>query len=167
MINKTVICPGTFDPITNGHIDLIRRGSLLFAQVFIAITEESKKSLTFSITERKNMVEQIFKNYNNIKVYTFTGLLIDFAKSKNIKIILRGLRSIFDMQYNAQLAYFNKLMCNDIETVFLISDNKYVNISSSMVKEIADIGGDISRLVPNEIHSFIRDTIVHRKKLKL
>ena len=146
-----IIYPGTFDPITNGHIDLIERASLLFKKVLVAIATNSQKNTLFTLAEREKIVNKVLSKYKNVEVCTFSGLLIDFARVKKINMILRGLRAISDFEHELQLANINRVMEPKIETVFLTPAEKYAYISASMVREIASLDGDVSLFVPKEV----------------
>jgi pantetheine-phosphate adenylyltransferase len=148
-MNTIAIYPGTFDPITNGHIDIIQRASKLFNQVIIAIAESPHKNPLFNLKDRINLVKvSLFENSSNIKIYGFNELLIDFAKSHQANIIIRGLRTTSDFEYELQLASMNNHLNNNIETLFLPTTTKYCHISSSLVREIARLNGDIKDFVP-------------------
>lgn len=145
---KKVLFPGTFDPITYGHIDLIERASHLFDQVIIAVAASASKTPLFSLEERVAIIQQTFIAYNNISVASFSGLLVNFMQNHHLHYVLRGIRSIADMEYEFQLATMNKTMKPDIETVFLKSKETYTHISSTLVREIARMGGNITPFVP-------------------
>lgn len=146
-MNYTVIFPGTFDPITNGHHDLIERASSLFGQVIVAIAENKRKTPFFSLEERVEMAKEVLKDIKNVKVHGFDNLLIDFAKSHEAKAIIRGLRVVSDFEYEFQLANMNRRLKPDIETLFLTPCEKYSFISSTLVREIASLNGDVSAFV--------------------
>lgn len=148
---KKIIYPGTFDPITNGHIDLVERAIKLFDQVIIAIAESTKKNTFFSLEKRVQMAQEVFAEYKNIEICSFSGLLVDFAKEKNIFTVLRGLRAISDFEYEFQLAGMNRILEKRIETVFLMPAEEYAFISASMVREIASLNGDVSKFVPSYV----------------
>lgn len=158
-MKKIAIYPGSFDPITNGHIDLIKRASKLFDTVVIGITQNSKKSTFLNIHDRINATNTALKDTDNIKVLSFDTLLVDFAKAQNAQIILRGLRAVSDFEYEFQLSGMNKHLNPDIETLFMTPSEQYTNISSSLVREILSLGGDISAFVPNNVEMLLKDKI--------
>lgn len=146
-MNTTVIYPGTFDPITNGHIDLVHRASKLFDRIIVAIAINPGKAPTFTLDERVALAEQTLANLDNVEVSGFEGLLIDVAKQKGANVILRGLRAVSDFEHEFQLAGMNRKMNPEIETLFLTPAEQYTYISSSLVREIASLGGDVSEFV--------------------
>lgn len=148
---KKIIYPGTFDPITNGHIDLVERAGNLFDKVIVAIAASTKKNTVFSPEERAALAKKVFAKYKNVEIKIFSGLLIDFASKQKVFKILRGLRAISDFEYEFQLAGMNRILDKRIETVFLMPAEKYAFISASMVREIAFLGGDVSKFVPKEV----------------
>ena len=148
---RKAIYPGSFDPITLGHLDIIKRSSVLFDEIVILVLYNSQKNALFSIDERVSMVKELTKNFSNIVVLSYEGLLIDFAKEENVNIIIRGMRAGKDFDYELQLAWINKEKYPDIETVFLTSSLRYAYLSSTVVKEFASYHGDISNYVPSEI----------------
>ncbi len=147
-MTRVAIYPGTFDPLTNGHADLIQRASRLFEKVIIAVAENTNKQPRFTLTKRIALIHEITQNNTNIEVVGFSGLLVDFAAQHGANIILRGLRAISDFEYEFQLAGMNRHLNPAIESLFLTPDEKFANISSSLVKEIAQLGGDVSQFVP-------------------
>lgn len=158
-MKKIAIYPGSFDPITNGHIDLIKRASKLFDTVIIGIAQNSKKAAFLSIDDRVNVTNATLKNMNNIKVLSFDTLLVDFAKTQNAQIILRGLRAVSDFEYEFQLSGMNKHLNPDIETLFMAPAEQYANISSSLVREILSLNGDISNFVPANVENLLKQKI--------
>lgn len=150
-----IIYPGTFDPITNGHIDLIERTNRLFDKVVVAIAANSKKNTLFTLAEREKIVCKVLATYPNVEVCTFSGLLIDLARSRNIMMILRGLRAMSDFEYELQLSNINRMMEPKMETIFMAS-TEYSCLSSSMVREIASLGGDVSLFTPKEVQSALK-----------
>ncbi len=158
-----VIYPGSFDPVTNGHLDIIDRCSKKFDRLIVAILENNSKKGMFSIKEREELLKEVLKDYDNIEVTTFSGLLVDYVKEREIDIIIRGLRAVSDYEYEMQMALTNKSLYEDIETVFLISSTQYSFLSSSIVKEVAMFSGDISSLVPDVVNSAIQEKIEEGK----
>jgi pantetheine-phosphate adenylyltransferase len=154
---KTVIYPGTFDPITNGHIDLVERAAWLFDEVVVAIAFSEKKTPLFSLQERIALCEASLAHLDNIEVCGFSNLLIEFAKSKNARCVLRGLRAVSDFEYEFQLANMNRAMYPEFESVFLTPGDHLSYISSSLVREIASMGGDISEFVPDSVCDALHD----------
>jgi pantetheine-phosphate adenylyltransferase len=142
------IYPGSFDPITNGHLDIIKRASNIFDKVIVVIAENSRKKSFFSIEEKKVMINKVVKDLKGIEVQSFDGLLIDCVRSNKANVILRGMRAISDFEYESQFALINKKMAPEIETVFMVTSTKYSYLNSSIVKEIASLNGCISDLVP-------------------
>jgi pantetheine-phosphate adenylyltransferase len=150
-MEQTVIFPGTFDPITNGHVDLIERASKLFNRVIVGIAVNVRKQPLFSLDERVSLAKQVLKHLPKVEVCGFENLLIDFAKERNAQAILRGLRAVSDFEYEFQLANMNRQLNAEIETVFLTPDEKHSFISSSLIREIAMFGGNISSFVPTVV----------------
>lgn len=153
------IVPGSFDPVTNGHLDIIKRTSGLFDTVYVSILSNSSKTPLFTIEERINLIERVTKEIPNVKVESFTGLLVDYAKEKNAKFIVKGLRAVSDYEYEVQMSLTNKQLAPEIETFFITTNSKYAYLSSSIVKEIAKYGGDITEMVPPEIIQDIKEKI--------
>ncbi|MFL0246986.1 pantetheine-phosphate adenylyltransferase [Candidatus Clostridium stratigraminis] len=154
---KRAVYPGSFDPITNGHLDIIKRASEIFDEVIVgALVNPDKKGL-FDITERVNLIEKSTSNIRNVRVESFTGLLIDFMKKTDTKIIVKGLRAISDFEYEFQMAMLNNKLDSNIETVFLMTSEKNSYISSSSIKQIAMFGGSITDFVPEIIVNDILD----------
>ena len=158
-MKKIAIYPGSFDPITNGHIDLIKRASKLFDEVIIAITQNASKSSFLSIDERVSAAENSISSLKNTKVLSFNSLLVDFAKKHNAQIIIRGLRAVSDFEYEFQLSGMNKRLNSEIETLFMTPSEEFANISSSLVREILSLGGDISLFVPNQVKEILLNTV--------
>ena len=160
-MKKIAIYPGSFDPITNGHLDLIKRASKLFDEVIIAITQNSNKSSFLSIDQRVDAVNKSITALNNTRVLSFNSLLVDFARDHNAQIIIRGLRAVSDFEYEFQLSGMNKRLNPGIETLFMTPSEEFANISSSLVREIYTLGGDISAFVPDSVK-----IILHKTPLK-
>ncbi|HIO97140.1 MAG TPA: pantetheine-phosphate adenylyltransferase [Leucothrix sp.] len=158
MKKRIAIYPGTFDPITNGHIDLIQRASNLFDEVIVAIAANSKKNPYFSLDERITLCEEVL-DCSNVTVNGFSCLLINFAKEQNASILIRGLRAISDFEYEFQLASMNRNLAPDIESVFLMPADEYSFISSSLVKEVSSLGGDITKFV----HPLVNNALITKR----
>ncbi len=150
-MKNTAIYPGSFDPITNGHVDLIHRASKLFDEVIVAITQNVNKVGFLNIEERALAANNAVSSLNNIRVLSFDSLLVDFAKKHNAQIIIRGLRAVSDFEYEFQLSGMNKRLNPHIETLFMTPSEKFANISSSLVREIFLLGGDIDTFVPESV----------------
>lgn len=153
----TAIYPGTFDPITNGHLDLIARGSRLYDKVIVAVAVNRGKSPLFSLDERVEMVRAVTSEFTNVSVIGFDNLLVECAKQRGANVILRGLRAVSDFEYEFQLAGMNRRLAPDLETVFLTPSEQYEFISSSMIREIARLNGDVSCFVPDLVHQSLID----------
>ncbi len=154
---KIWICPGSFDPVTSGHLDVIKRAAKMCDKLIVAIGVNDKKKPFFSIEERKFLLEKATAGMDNIEVDHFEGLLIDYAAKTGAAGIVKGLRAVSDFEYELQMALLNKSLDEDVETIFLMTGIHYSFLSSSIVKELAANGGDISGLVPDEILGDIRD----------
>jgi pantetheine-phosphate adenylyltransferase len=139
--------PGTFDPITLGHEDLVRRASRLFDRIVVAVAANPSKAPMFSLDERVTLARQVLKEFKNVEVTGYEGLTVDFAQKNDLQVIVRGLRAISDFEYEFQLANMNRHLTDDVETAFLTPTEKYTYISSSLVREIASMGGNISEFV--------------------
>ena len=151
MTKKIAIYPGTFDPITNGHLDIISRAANLFDEVVVGIATSKRKQPYLDLDLRLKLTKEVLKEFSNVKVAPINALLVDFAKAHHATIILRGLRAVSDFDYEFQMALTNRKMAPNIETIFLMTDYKYSYLSSSFVKHIAALGGDVSELVPAPI----------------
>lgn len=160
-MSKIVLYPGTFDPITNGHLDLIERATRLFDKVIVAVANSSGKNPLFDIHQRIALVEDSVADLENVTVCGFKGLLVDLAKEKNATVLLRGLRVVSDFEYEFQLANMNRQLAPEIESLFLTPSQQYSFISSTLVREVASLGGDVSRFVPpvvlTELHNRFGD----------
>ncbi|MGD6816295.1 pantetheine-phosphate adenylyltransferase [Metabacillus sp. 84] len=148
---SVAVCPGSFDPVTLGHLDIIRRGAKVFDTVYICVLNNSSKNPLFNVEERCALLEEVTKDMPNVTVESFKGLLIDYARSKNANAILRGLRAVSDFEYEMQITSMNRVLDDTIETFFMMTNNQYSFLSSSIVKEVAKYKGDISDLVPSPV----------------
>ena len=155
---KKAIYPGSFDPITYGHIDVIKRASVMFDEITVCVLDNKGKSPLFSVEERVKMIQEVTKDYANVKVDSYSGLLIDYAKANDVHISIRGLRAITDFEYELQIAQTNRLLSKGyLDTLFMTTSLEYAYLSSSAVKEIASFNGDISRCVPEYIEKLVID----------
>jgi pantetheine-phosphate adenylyltransferase len=155
-MKKIAIYPGTFDPITNGHVDLIQRGLRIFDKIIVAVAENPKKAPLFTAEERVKMAEEAVKGLGNVKVESFDGLLMDYAREKGAKAIIRGLRAVSDFEYELQMALMNRRLDQEIETVFMMPSEEYSYLTSSIVKEVASLKGSTKGLVPEAVEKEFR-----------
>ena len=156
---SNAVYPGTFDPMTNGHLDIINRASQLFDQVIIGVLHNSAKTPLFSVDERVKILTDATKNLPNVSVKAFEGLSVDFARACNAKAIVRGLRAITDFEYELQMAQTNRVLAPDVDTTFLTTSLEYAYLSSTTVKEVAFFDGDISKFVPDFVRQEIQRKI--------
>ena len=165
---KCAVYPGSFDPVTLGHMDIIKRASSLFDRLIIAVLNKRAKTPLFSVEERVKMLEEVTKDLPNVEVKSFGGMTVDFARECGANALVRGLRAITDFEYELQIAQLNRVMDPDIDTVFLTTNLKYAYLSSSSVKEVAAYGGDISHFVTpyveNEVHNKLKDRSRERNR---
>jgi pantetheine-phosphate adenylyltransferase len=147
-MKHTAVYAGTFDPVTNGHLDLVERSLRIFGELVIAVAANPKKNPLFTHEERIDMFRELTANYKNITIEGFHGLLIDYVRQKNATAIIRGLRAISDFEFEMQMALTNRRLCNTVEAVFMMPNEAYSFITSTIVKEVASFGGDVSTLVP-------------------
>ncbi|MBQ8860417.1 MAG: pantetheine-phosphate adenylyltransferase [Ruminococcus sp.] len=158
-MNNTVICPGSFDPVTLGHVDIIKRASKMFDKVIVAVLVNMSKTPSFTIDERIEFLKIALGDVDNIEIVGFSGLLADYAKERGAKAVVKGLRAMSDFEYEFQMALTNKKLNPELDTVFLTSDSQYMYLSSSMVKQVASLGGDISFFVPESIHAKVYERL--------
>ena len=159
------IYPGSFDPVTNGHIDIIRRAAAISDELIVGVLQNKAKSPLFSVEERVIILREVTKNLKNVKIVTFEGLLIDFAAQMDAKVIVRGLRAITDFEYELQMSQTNRKLNADIETLFLTTSLEYSFLSSTTVKEVASFGGDISQFVPEFVAEQITEKIKEKRRV--
>lgn len=160
---KIAICPGSFDPVTNGHLDIIERAAAIFDQVVVAVLENPAKKQLFTIEERKALLREAVSGMKNVKVDHFRGLLVNFAQKYGARVIVKGLRAISDFEVEFQMALTNKSLNPEIETMFMMTKNEYSFLSSSMVKEIAYFGGDPQSFVPPVVLSALQNKVQSRE----
>jgi len=152
------IYPGSFDPVTLGHLDIIKRSARIFDEVIVGILNNPQKSPLFSVQERVKILEEVTADLPNVKIDTFSGMLVDYAKQNNINVSIRGLRSISDFEYETQIAQYNdRLSCGELETIFLVTSPEYSYISSSGVKEVAGFHGDVSPYLPESVAKLVAE----------
>jgi len=163
-MTKIAIYPGSFDPITYGHIDLIKRAAKIFKKVVVAVADNSSKDSLFTVKERVALIEQVTADLGNIEVDSFKGLSIDYVRSKGSYVIIRGVRMISDFEYEFQMALTNRRLSKSVETIFLMPNESYSYISSKLIKEAASLGADISCFVPKVVVSAIQKKLLKKKK---
>jgi pantetheine-phosphate adenylyltransferase len=161
---RTAVYPGSFDPITNGHLDVITRASRLFDRVIVAVAINESKTPLFSMTHRKELTARAVKHLPNVSVDTFTGLLVDYVLSKGGDAVIRGLRAVSDFEFEFQLALMNRKLNEKVETIFMMPKETYTFISSRMIKEVASLGGDISSFVPPHVETALKEKLASKKE---
>jgi len=159
------IYPGSFDPVTNGHIDIIKRAAAISDELIVGVLQNKAKTPLFSVEERVIILREVTKNLKNVKIMTFEGLLIDFAAQMDAKVIVRGLRAITDFEYELQMSQTNRKLNADIETLFLTTSLEYSFLSSTTVKEVASFGGDISQFVPEFVAEKVTEKIKEKRRV--
>lgn len=162
----TAIYPGSFDPVTNGHLDIVERGSNIFDQVIVAVLVNLEKQPLFTVQERVQMLEAVTRRWDNVSVDTFDGLLVNYALKKQARVILRGIRAVTAFDYEFQMALMNRRMQPGIETVFMMPAEAYSYLSSSLVKEVLALGGSVTGLVPPLVEASLKKKLGERKKVR-
>ncbi|HUO26067.1 MAG TPA: pantetheine-phosphate adenylyltransferase [Candidatus Aquilonibacter sp.] len=166
-MNKGIaVYPGSFDPPTNGHLDLIERGSKIFEELVVAILRNSEKTPMFSVSERLEMLKELTSDLKNVRLDTFDGLMVEFAKSIDATCVLRGIRAISDYEYELQMALMNRKLEPSLETVFMMPADKYSYVSSRLVREVAQAGGPVRGLVPEAVEQKLREKLDPAYKLR-
>ncbi|MGQ4665047.1 pantetheine-phosphate adenylyltransferase [Metabacillus halosaccharovorans] len=156
-MSSIAVCPGSFDPITLGHLDIIKRGAKVFDQVYVCVLNNSSKQPLFTVEERCELIREVTKEIPNVIVESYKGLLIDYVREKNAQAILRGLRAVSDFEYEMQITSMNRVLDDNIETFFMMTNNQYSFLSSSIVKEVAKYKGNISELVPEVVEMALKN----------
>ncbi|CAM3087578.1 pantetheine-phosphate adenylyltransferase [Filibacter tadaridae] len=156
-MTKIAVVPGSFDPLTNGHLDIIKRAARVFSDVRVVVMHNSTKKPLFTVEERKALIEEVTEMFPNVKVETSSGLLIDYAKKVDASVIVRGLRAVSDFEYEMQITSMNRVLDESIETFFIMTNNQYSFLSSSIVKEVAQYGGEITELVPKQVEKALKE----------
>ena len=163
MKRKIAIVPGSFDPITYGHIDIIKRSAQLFDEVIVAILVNPDKKYLFTLEEREEMINESIKDFNNVRVDSFSGLLVNYARKVNSTVIVRGLRAVSDFEYEMQLTFMNKALDDNIETFYMMANKQYSFISSSIVKGVSGFGADLSKFVPKHVEERLEKKVKERE----
>jgi pantetheine-phosphate adenylyltransferase len=164
---RTAVYPGSFDPITNGHLDVIQRASRLFDRVIVAVAINESKTPLFTMRERKELATRSIQHLKNVEVDTFTGLLVDYVVQKSGEAVIRGLRAVSDFEFEFQLALMNRKLNERVETIFMMPKETYTFISSRMIKEVARLGGDISSFVPAHVDAALKEKLANPRKKTL
>jgi pantetheine-phosphate adenylyltransferase len=154
---RLAIFPGSFDPLTNGHVDIVLRSTQLFERVLIAVLVNQDKKPLFSATERATIIREVFREYPNVEVDTFEGLLVDYARRRRASAIVRGLRAVSDFEYEFQMALMNRHLEPTLETVFMMPAEQYTYLSSRLIKEVFSLGGEVRGLVPSVVEDWMRN----------
>ena len=161
-MTKKIIYPGTFDPITLGHLDLIKRAINTFGGLIVAVASNPHKNPLFSLNERIEMLKEVTKGTNNIEIDSFEGLLIDYARSKKCNVVLRGIRAISDFEYEFQMVLSNRKLAHDIETIFMMPSENYSYLSSKIIKEMASLGADLNEFVPLSVEKKLKEKLLKK-----
>ncbi len=157
---KIAVYPGTFDPITNGHLDVIKRALKIFDRLIVLVAHHPEKNTLFSVEERLEMIKEVLKDMKNVEVDAYDGLLVDYVKKKNAIAIIRGMRAVSDFEFEFQMALMNRHLYPDIEILFLFPDERYTYLSSSLIKEVISLGGDVSSFVPPSVLERLRRKLI-------
>jgi len=163
---RIAVYPGSFDPLTNGHVDIIRRGARMFDRIIVAILLNAEKSPLFTPDERTRLIHDVFRDTPSVEADTFDGLLVDYMRQKRANVIVRGLRAVSDFEYEMQMALMNRHLSPEVETVFMMPAEQYTYVSSRLVKEVASLGGSVAGLVPEQVEKRLVEKRAARTSLK-
>ena len=166
MSEIVAIYPGSFDPLTNGHVDIIQRGSRLFDRIVVGVLVNLQKAPLFTVPERVAIAREVFREWPNVEVDTFDGLLVEYARRRHASVIVRGLRAVSDFEYEMQMALMNRRLRPEVETVFMMPAEPYTYVSSRLVKEVVALGGSVSGLVPEVVEDRLREKKLARETLR-
>jgi pantetheine-phosphate adenylyltransferase len=166
MTEIVAIYPGSFDPLTNGHVDIIQRGSRLFDRIVVAVLVNLEKAPLFTVAERVSIARDVFHNWPNVEVDTFDGLLVDYARRRKASVIVRGLRAVSDFEYEMQMALMNRRLNDSVDTVFMMPAEPYTYVSSRLVKEVVALGGSVHGLVPDLVERRLAEKKLLRETLR-
>ena len=161
---KIAICPGSFDPVTKGHVDILERSSKLFDKVIAVVLVNPTKTPTFTTEERVDLIKRVTTHIPNVEDESYTGLVADYAQLKNAHTLIKGLRAVTDFEYEFQQALINKKLNPELETLFMVTNQEYMYLSSTLVRQIAEFGGDIDMFVPEEIKDILKEKMIKEKK---
>ena len=161
---KIAICPGSFDPVTKGHVDILERSSKLFDKVIAVVLVNPTKTPTFTTEERVDLIKRVTTHIPNLEVDSYTGLVADYAQLKNAHTLIKGLRAVTDFEYEFQQALINKKLNPELETLFMVTNQEYMYLSSTLVHQIAEFGGDIDMFVPEQIKDILKEKMIKEKK---
>ena len=161
---KIAICPGSFDPVTKGHVDILERSSKLFDKVIAVVLVNPSKTPTFTTEERVDLIKRVTAHIPNVEVDSYAGLVADYARIKNAHTLIKGLRAVTDFEYEFQQALINKKLNPELETLFMVTNQEYMYLSSTLVRQIAEFGGDIDMFVPEQIKDILKEKMIKEKK---
>ena len=158
---KKAVYPGMFDPVTNGHLDVIKRGSVIFAKLVVSVGCNPLKEALFSVEDRMEMIKNNVRDFKNVEVDCFSGMLVDYLKKQNTNIILRGIRTVSDFEYEFQRALTNRVLNREVETVFIMTSEQYSFLNSTLIKEAISLGGNVSQFVPPDVERRLKEKFKH------